>query len=135
MARLLDSNLWIDLTRARSPRALKQFVSPYILDPQACLAEPIVFEVLRSATDAEAIQLTRHFQTLPLLASPSDLWSVGMQLGRACRRVGINAASIDLLIAAIAIHHRAELITFDAGFEQIASASSLNVRLLKRPIP
>jgi predicted nucleic acid-binding protein len=135
MARLLDTNLWIDLTRTRSSRALKRFISPYVLDPQACLAEPIVFEVLRSASDAEALQLTQHFQTLPLLSSPSDLWSVGVDLGRACRRMGINAGSLDLLIAAVAIHHGAELITFDAGFEEIASASSLKVKLLKRPAP
>src|ERR1700728_82068 len=105
MARLLDTNLWIDLTRLRSPRALKNFVSPYINDPQACLAEPIVFEVLRNATDSEAVQLTQQFQSFPLLASPANLWSSGVELGRACRKTGFNAGSIDLLIATIAIHH------------------------------
>ena len=91
MALLLDANLWIDFTRTRSPRALKAFIAPYILDTQACLAEPVVFEVLRSATDAEARQLSAHFETLPLLASPPDLWSRGIALGQACRRKGVNA--------------------------------------------
>jgi|HubBroStandDraft_1064217.scaffolds.fasta_scaffold624354_2 predicted nucleic acid-binding protein len=133
MAWLLDSNLWIDLTRSRSPRALKNFVSRYINDLQACLAEPIVFEVLRSATDAEALQLTQHFQSLPLLASPNNLWSSGVELARACRRVGLNAGSIDLLIATVAIHHGAELVTFDIDFQQIADVSDLRVKLLQRP--
>ena len=133
MAKLLDSNLWVDLTRARSPRALKEFIEPYVGDSQACLAEPIVFEVLRSATDADARQLTIHFQTLPLLASPVDLWSSGVELGRACHRVGVNAGSIDLLIAVIAIHHGAELVTFDRDFQRIARVSELRVKLLKRP--
>jgi predicted nucleic acid-binding protein len=52
---------------------------------------------------------------LPLLSSPSDLQSVGVDLGRACRRIGINAGSLDLLVAAVAIRHGAELVTFDAG--------------------
>ena len=133
MARLLDTNLWIDLARTRSPRTLKAFIAPYVLDPQACLAEPIIFEVLRGATDVEARQLTEHFQTLPLLASPVDLWSSGVELGRACRRVGHTAGSIDLLIAVIAIHHQAELVTFDNDFQKIASVSDLRIKLLKRP--
>jgi predicted nucleic acid-binding protein len=135
MARLLDANLWIDFTRARSPRALKAFIAPYIEDPQACLAEPIVFELLRSATDAEAVQLGDYFQTLPLLDSPANLWSSGVELGRACRRIGVVAGSIDLLIATIAIHHGAELVTVDDDFQQIAAVSDLRIRLLKRPKP
>lgn len=38
MARLIDTSLWIDLTRAKSPAALKTFVAPYVNDPDACLA-------------------------------------------------------------------------------------------------
>jgi hypothetical protein len=135
MAWLLDTNLWVDLTRPRSPRALKRFIASYVEDPQACLAEPIVFEVLRSATDAEARQLTDYFRTLPLLASPGNLWSSGVELGRACQRIGVSAGSIDLLIAAVAIHHGAELITFDDDFQKIASVSNLRIKLLKRPTP
>ena len=55
MARLIDTNLWIGLTRARSPRAVKAFVALQVLDPQACLAEPIIFEVLRKAISEHPI--------------------------------------------------------------------------------
>jgi predicted nucleic acid-binding protein len=41
--------------------------------------------------------------------------------------------SLDLLIASTALHHDAELVTFDDDFEQIASASSLRVKRLHRP--
>ena len=133
MAMLPDTSLWIALTRDRSPRVLKALVAPYIDDPESCLAEPIVFEILRSATDVEAVRLTRHFQLLPLLASPSDLWNRGVELGRACRRAGLSVGSIDLLIAAIATHHQAELVTFDADFKRIAEISTLRVKLLKYP--
>ena len=43
MTLLLDTSLWIDVTRARSPAALKQFIAPFVLDPAAHLAEPVRF--------------------------------------------------------------------------------------------
>lgn len=86
MPRLIDTSLWIDLTRAKSPAALKAFVAPYVNDPDACLAEPIIFELLRNATDAETNLLAQLFATLPLLSSPTDLWSRAAQLGQQCRK-------------------------------------------------
>jgi predicted nucleic acid-binding protein len=54
-------------------------------------------------------------------------------LGRRCRENGLTPGSLDLLIAAVAIHHDAELLTFDSDFEQIARVSSLRVSHLHRP--
>ena len=44
MTLLLDTSLWIDVTRARSPAALKQCIAPYVLDSAAHLAEPVRFD-------------------------------------------------------------------------------------------
>jgi hypothetical protein len=123
MATLLDTNLWIGLIRSRSPHVLKRLIAPLVDNPHACVAEPIVFEVLRGATDDETVRLVEYFESLPLLASPVDLWDHGLELGRACRKIGLSAGSIDLLIAAVAIHHRALLITFDKDFEKMSSVS------------
>jgi hypothetical protein len=49
MTLLLDTSLWIDVTRARSPAALKQFIAPFVLDPAAPLAEPVRFGAAGSA--------------------------------------------------------------------------------------
>lgn len=133
MAKLVDSSLWIDLTRTRSPRILKAFIASQLDDPEICIAEPIAFEVLRHADDAEARLLTLQFETVPLLSTPTGLWSSGAELGRACRRQGFTIPSLDLLIAAVAIHHKAEIITFDNDFEHIATVSELHVTRLKRP--
>ena len=54
MTLLLDTSLWIDFTRARSPLPLKQFIAPFVLDPACHLAEPVRFELLRSARPQEA---------------------------------------------------------------------------------
>ena len=135
MPALIDASLWIDFTRARSPLTLKQFIAPFILHPDAHLAEPVAFEILRHATAQEAKQLAQQFQTMPMLSTPADLWTLAGQLGQACRGKNCSVGSLDLLIATIAIYHGAEVITFDADFQKIASVSALHVRLLTRPTP
>jgi len=133
MLTLIDTSLWIDFTRARSPQALKRFVAPYILSRAAHTAEPIRFEVLRHATADEIEPLNLQFETLPSLATPPDLWSQAALLGQACRRKNLTVGSLDLLVASLAIHHGAELVTFDSDFRAIASVSKLRLRLLTRP--
>ena len=135
MPTLIDTSLWIDFTRLRSPQKLKRFVAPFILDPDAHLAEPITFELLRHASPAEAKQLTQQFQTVPMLATPSTLWTDAARLGQTCRQNNLTIGSLDLLIAAIALHHSAEVATFDDDYQKIANVSKLQVKLLKRPTP
>ena len=92
-----------------------------------------LLKVLRHTTDIERQQIVAQFATLPLLPTPPQLWRDATALGRKCREHGINCGSLDLLIATLAIHHRAELVTFDLGFSQIASVSSLNATVLEQP--
>ena len=134
MKTLIDASLWIDFTRSKSPQALKRFIAPYILHPDAHLAAPVSFEVLRYATPEESKLLTRHFQTFPFLMTPADLWERAAELGQVCRKKGINSGSLDLLIASVAIHHQATLITFDEDFSRMATVSSLQVKHLQRPV-
>ena len=133
MARLIDSSLWVDFTRAKSPASLQAAIQPWLLDPDACLCEPVAFEVLRHASPQEQKQIEAYFSTFPLLPTPATLWRDAADLGRRCRAKAITPGSLDLLISALAIHHQAELVTFDAGFSAIAKASTLRLHLLARP--
>ena len=134
MIMLLDSSLWVDFTRARSPLPLKKFIAPFVLNPEAHLAEPVRFELLRSARPDEIRQLEAQFATLPKLTTPADLWQRAIDLGQACRQFGRTVFSIDLLVAAVALHHNALLVSFDADFEAIASVSELRLQRLDRPV-
>ncbi|MBM3934954.1 MAG: PIN domain nuclease [SAR202 cluster bacterium] len=134
MVTLIDTSLWIDFTRARSPQSLKQFIAPHILRADASLAEPVVFEVLRYASSREIDILKSQFEAFPMLSTPSDLWSAGIALDQACSDRGFKAGAMDLLIATTAIYHNAMLVTFDDDFRTIAAASSLRVELLQRPV-
>ena len=111
-------------------RPTRNASAPYVLDPAAHLAEPVRFEVLRAARPEEAWLLEAPFATLPLLPTPADLWQQAIELGQACRWIGRTVLSLDLLVAAVALHHNAELVTFDA----IASVSVLRLNRLSRPV-
>jgi len=63
MALIIDSNLWIDFTRLRTPRALKAFILPFILHPDVHMVEPVAFEVLRSASVQETKLLEEQLKT------------------------------------------------------------------------
>jgi predicted nucleic acid-binding protein len=132
MARLIESSLWVDFTRRKSPLALKKLIQPWILDPLACLCEPIAFEVLRHATSQEQAWINAQFDTLPLLQTPVHIWRDATRLGQRCRAQGFMAGSLDLVIASLAIHHNAELVTFDADYLAIARVSELRVIHLSR---
>ena len=133
MPLLIDTSLWVDFVRPKSPESVKKFIAPYILRADAHLAEPVIFEILKHATPAESRQLTLQFQTFPTLPTPPDLWTSAARLGQECRKNGVTAGSLDLLIATVALHHDAEIVTFDADFQKIAGFSALKVKLLRAP--
>ena len=91
------------------------------------------FELLRSARPEEARLLEAQFATLPSLPTPVDLWQQAIALGQACRQIGRTVLSLDLLVAAVALHHDAVLVSFDADFDAIASVSELRLNRLVRP--
>jgi predicted nucleic acid-binding protein len=133
MARLIETSLWVDFTRAKTPPERKLEIQRWILSPDACICEPVAFEILRHATARERPMIEAQFETFPLLATPPRLWRDAALLGQACRDQGFTAGSIDLLIAALALHHDAELITFDQDYSFISRASILQVTLLTQP--
>jgi len=134
MANLIDTSVWIDFTRSKSSWVLKNFIAPYILDTNAFLSEPVIFEVMRHASAEEFKPLEAMTATFPVLSTPSDLWKRATSLGRTLRDKGYVVGSIDLVIAALASYHGAQIITFDQDFQKIALCEkTVKVNLLKRP--
>lgn len=132
MARLIESSLWVNFTRSKSTQVLKARIQTWIMDAEAALCEPVAFEVLRHATPQERPLIEAQFATLPLLPTPTRLWQLATRLGQQCREIGVNAGSVDLLISALAFHHDAEIVTFDADYLAIARAAPLRVIHLSR---
>ena len=70
---------------------------------------------------------------LLLLHTPARLWSEASKLTADACDAGLRVPSVDLLIAALCIHHDVVLTTFDAHFGDIGKLSKLRVNLLIRP--
>src|SRR5437667_4607540 len=135
MAALIDSSLWVDYFRAKTPAPVKQQVVSEIDSAEALLCVPVRFEIERAALRAERARIEQVFATVPLLSQPPDLWKEATALGQRCLDAGIHPRSLDLLIAQVAQHHQVEVVTFDTHFAAIAKASALKVRLLIRASP
>ncbi|KAB2642279.1 MAG: PIN domain nuclease [Verrucomicrobia bacterium] len=58
------------------------------------------------------------------------VWRNATRHGQPCRAGGFNAGSFELFIAALSIHHDAELITFDADYIAITRVSTLRIQHL-----
>jgi predicted nucleic acid-binding protein len=132
MAALIDTSIWIDLFRAKAPRAVKLRAQHIVDALDACLCEPIVFELTRSAPVDQRARITEYFATFPHLETPRDLWRGASRLGQECSAAGFTPRPLDLLIAQVCLHHNAELVTFDGDFPRIAEHCSLKMRLVSR---
>ena len=132
MERVIETSVWVDFFRARTPPAVKLQIKPWVLRHDLALCEPILCELLRSAPAAQRGLIQRHFATIPLLATPGTLWADATRLGQGCQDAGVLVGALDLLIATICIHHEAELIAFDKQFGAISKVSKLRTKILTR---
>ena len=132
MTNVVDSSLWVDYFRKRTPAALKARLDEIIRGAEVVTCEPILFELLRAVSRTDARKIEEFFATIPVLETPATLWADAGRLGRKCAAAGFLTPAIDLLIARICIHHDALLTTFDADFKKIVAVSPLRLNLLAR---
>ncbi len=133
MTNIVDSSLWVDYFRKRTPAAVKAQVDGIVRGADVASCAPILFELLRAVPPKEGRKIEEFFATIPLLETPGSLWSDAGHLGQKCAQSGLLTPAIDLLIAQICIHHDVLITTYDADFKKIASVSSLRLNLLTRP--
>jgi predicted nucleic acid-binding protein len=130
---LIDSSLWVDYFRARTPDSIRRQVTGWIERPEAVAAIPVIYEIRRRCRRDEREYVDSTLSTVSLLALPGDLWEMAIVLGRACADSGFTAGPLDLLIAAVALHHDVELVTFDADYSLVAQVEpKLRLQLLAR---
>jgi predicted nucleic acid-binding protein len=134
MVKVIDSCLWIDFLGAKTTDPVRQLTDRWLNDAEAALCELVQFEVLRGCDARLRGGVQRRMETMPYLPTPGDLWNSGLKLGEACYDRRVIISSVDLLIAALCIHHGATLVTFDNHFQTIAELADLKVEFLTRPV-
>lgn len=125
---LVDSSVWIEVFRRRTPLALATVVE--FDDVVTCL--PVVQEVLQGFGDERAFRLAREAMlAMPMVESPlgEGLFLEATALYRAARKAGRTVrSSVDCLIAACALRHDLEILHRDRDFAALAAVSALRER-------
>lgn len=102
---------------------------------EALLGEDVVVttglvlqELLQGFSGAKArAQIIEHFSALPLIQPDRDDHIGAADLRSTCRKVGIQAGTIDALLAQLCIRHDLTMLSTDGDFKHIAKHCALRV--------
>lgn len=124
---LVDTSAWVDFFR--SPRSsIGELVSALLRNNQACYTGLIAVELYRGAKgQAELDSLDELFRTIQYLPAPDSLYRTAGQLCYRLARKGIAAATVDVVIAAVALEHHCSLLSLDQHFKEIRRHSDLEL--------
>src|SRR5882757_1962259 len=130
---LVDSSVWIDFFSSSPGRAgdeLRRMIAE--VEPLA-LTGVVVAEVLQGLT-RDVSHLERYLSQWEML-EPRGFRSYreAAAIFRLGRAKGIGLTTVDVLIAAIALEHRASVFTLDKDFSRIARLSGLPLHPLPAP--
>jgi predicted nucleic acid-binding protein len=130
---LVDTSVWIDFFSSSPGRAgseLRRMIDE--VEPFA-LTGVVVTEILQGlARNANRIE---RFLSMWDLLEPRDFstYREAAAISRLARSKGTSLTTIDTLIAAIALEHRASLFTLDKDFSRIARITTLRLHPVPEP--
>lgn len=130
---LVDSSVWIDFFSSAPSRAgdeLRRMISD--AEPFA-LTGVVITEILQGLT-RDARRIEQYLSQWDLL-EPSGFrtYREAAAIFRLGRAKGVSLTTIDVLIAAVALEHRARVFTLDKDFTRIARLTGLPLYSLPTP--
>lgn len=124
---LVDTSVWIEYLRGSARSVARQTLRKAIQQSPAelCCTAPIRMELRMGGDDIARRRIEDTLDGLQQLAVlPEDDFELAADLFRAARRSGHTIrASVDCLIAAVALRSGATLLHRDADFDRIASVA------------
>lgn len=125
---LVDSSVWIEVLRPRTPLVLEEIASPG--DVATCF--PVMQEVLSGIREQRLfLQARDGFLALPIVEDPMgrEVFEEATALYRLARRTGLTIrSSVDCLIAACALRNDLTVLHRDRDFRSLAQISALKQR-------
>ena len=132
MAAVIDTSIWVDLFHPKTPPGARTAARLAVEREDAVLCEPVCLEFLRGVPASHYSAVRDFLESVPILPTPPVLWAEALRLARDCYRGGHPVSSMDTLIAGVCVLHRAELVTFDQGFEPLAKIGGFRLVVLER---
>jgi len=119
---LIDTSSWIHLLRPNGDPAIRLRVERALQSGDACWCAMIRLELWNGAGGDREKKVLRDFEKLlPELSIDDAVWQVAFELARRARTAGVSIPATDLLIAACARHHSADLEHADSDFTHLAN--------------
>jgi predicted nucleic acid-binding protein len=126
---LIDTSIWLEvLARGRADPNLIQRADELLAADVVAITGMVRLELLGGArTRKEYQRLDRLLSALHYIPVDEDCWDEAAHAGFGIRQQGISVPFTDLLIAAVAIRHKATLLHRDRHFDLIAAHLPLKV--------
>jgi len=115
---LLDTSVWIDALRGKTPKIAK-LTQRLLNDDRVLTCGPVLFEINRGLRPADRKKVVPLFEALTRLPFKESLWEAAGELDALLRKKGITIPPMDVLIAQICQYHGAVLFTLDDHFSTI----------------
>ena len=121
---LIDTSSWIHFLRPDGDSAVRARVDGLLRAGTAAWCSLVRLELWNGAGGERERKVLREFERLvPELAVTAEVWNEACELARRCRAGGVTVPATDLLVAACARHHGAQLEQSDGDLEEIARVS------------
>ena len=118
---LVDTSSWIHLLRPNGDPTVRTRVERALQAGEACWCPMVRLELWNGAGGERETKALRDFERLlPELEIDDEVWRGTYELARKARSAGVSVPATDLLIAACAKRHDADLEHSDSGFTQLA---------------
>ncbi len=119
---LVDSSSWIHFLRPNGDPVVRSRVEAALTSGEARWCPLVQLELWNGAAGDREKKMFRDFEAvLPELAIDDDVWAGAYEIARRARAAGVSVPATDLLIAACARRHGADLETADSDFERLAA--------------
>lgn len=120
---LIDSSVWVEVSREAGDQALKLEVGALIRDGRAAMTWPVWVEMQKSAKGRREEENLRGWREVSTwLAFDDACWTETARTARACKRGGVNVPFGDIMIFACAVRYGVELREQDRHFAMIRRA-------------
>ncbi len=126
---LVDTSVWIDFFAARNTAQVELLESTIDQRVDLCLCGVILTEVLQGIRDDKQYMQTESvLSNLIYLPMDQSTFLLAANIYRTIRSRGITIRnSVDCMIAAVCIEHKADLLHNDRDFDYIADVFGLQV--------
>jgi len=120
---LIDSSVWIEVSRKGGDEDLKQEVAELLRSTRTAMAWPVWVELHQGAKRRREEENLRGWREVSRwLDFDDDCWTRAAVAARACLRAGANVPFGDILIHSCAARYGLELLERDRHFAMIREA-------------